>query len=145
MKIAIGNDHVAVEMKNEIKAHLEERGIEVINFGTDTPDSVHYPTYGHLVGKAVASGEADLGIVCCGTGIGIGMAAGKVPGIRCALPANEFMAQMAKEHNNANVLAFGARTMTPLMANRLVDAWLDAEHLGGRHAERVAMIEDLSK
>ena len=140
MKIAIGNDHAAVDMKNEIRAYLEEGGHEVINFGTDTNDRVDYPLYGEKVARFVAAGEADFGITICGTGIGISIAANKVHGIRAAVCNDPVCARLAKEHNNANVLSFGARIVGSEMAKAIVDAYLQAEFLGGRHADRVALI-----
>ena len=112
MKIVIGNDHSAVELKNIIKAHLEEKGYEVMNVGTDTSDSCDYPVYGEKVGRAVASGEADLGIAICGTGVGISLAANKVKGIRACVCSEPYTAKLSRMHNNSNVLAFGARTLS---------------------------------
>ena len=109
MKIAIGNDHAAVEMKNEIKAYLESKGHEVINFGIDTVTSCNYPEYGKAVGKAVASGEAECGVLICGTGVGISLAANKVKGIRAAVCSEPVTARLTKQHNNANNICFGAR------------------------------------
>ena len=140
MKIAIGNDHAAVAMKEDIAAYLRERGHEVIDCGTDTAQRVDYPVYGLKAAKCVTSGEADCGIVICGTGIGISLAANKVPGIRAAVCSEPVSARLAKEHNNANILAFGARIVGLETAKAIVDAYLDAEFLGGRHADRVALI-----
>lgn len=140
MKIAIGNDHAAVEMKNEVVKYLEEKGYEVINFGTDTLDSCHYPEFGRAVGKAVASGEADLGIVICGTGVGISLAANKVKGVRAVVCSEPYSAKLSKMHNNSNVLAFGARVIGIEMAKMIIDEWLGAEFEGGRHQTRVDML-----
>lgn len=140
MKIGIGNDHSAVEMKNTIVDYLLEKGYEVVNYGTDSTESCHYPVYGEKVGRAVASGEVDLGIVICGTGLGISLAANKVKGVRAAVCSEPYTARMSREHNNANVLAFGARVIGIEMAKMIVDEWLGAEFLGGRHQERVDMI-----
>ena len=140
MKIAIGNDHAAVDLKNEIRAYLEEGGHEVINFGTDTNDRVDYPLYGEKVARCVAAGEADFGITICGTGIGISIAANKVRGIRAAVCNDPVCARLAKEHNNANVLSFGARIVGLETAKAIVDAYMQAEFLGGRHADRVALL-----
>lgn len=140
MKIAIGNDHAAVEMKNQIIAFLEEMGHEVINFGTDTTASCNYPEFGEKVGKAVAVGEADCGIVICGTGVGISLAANKVKGIRCVVCSEPYSAKLSKQHNNTNVLAFGARVIGIEMAKMIVTEWLNAEFEGGRHQTRVDMI-----
>lgn len=143
MKIAIGNDHAAVEMKKEISAFLKELGHEVINFGTDTGESVNYPVYGEKVGRAVASGEADCGIAICGTGVGISLAANKVKGIRAVVCSEPYSAKLAKQHNNANVLCFGARVIGIELAKMIVTEWLNAEFEGGRHADRVNMIMEI--
>ena len=141
--IALACDHGALALKEAIKKHLEARGLEVRDFGTHTPDSCDYPDYGEAVGRAVASGECERGIVVCGTGIGISIAANKVHGVRCALCGDCFSAQMAREHNDANVLALGARVLGPGLALKIVDTFLDAEFQGGRHARRVAKITAL--
>lgn len=144
MKIAIGNDHAAVEYKNLISEYIKEKyGYEVINYGTDTSDSFDYPVAGEAVGCAVVSGDADLGILICGTGIGIGIAANKVKGVRCATCSEPFSAKLSREHNNSNVLSFGARVVGTEMAKMIVDSWLSAEFAGGRHERRVNMITDI--
>ncbi len=143
MKIAIGNDHAAVDMKLGVKAHLESRGIEVIDMGTDTSDSCDYPVYGEKVGRAVASGEADLGIAICGTGVGIAMAAGKVKGIRACVCSEPCTARLSRMHNDSNVLAFGARIIGMEMAKMITDAWLDAEYEGGRHQRRIDQLMEI--
>ncbi len=143
MKIAIGNDHAAVEMKLAIKAHLEERGIEVIDMGTGTSESCDYPVYGEKVGRAVASGEADLGIAICGTGVGISMAAGKVKGIRACVCSEPCTAKWSRMHNDSNVLCFGARIIGIEMAKMITDTWLDAEYEGGRHQRRVDQLAEI--
>ena len=140
---AIGSDHGGYALKQEIMKHLTERGIEYRDYGTFSTDSCDYPDYGEAVGRAVASGECERGIVVCGTGIGISIAANKVPGVRCALCGDCFSAQMAREHNDANVLALGARVLGPGLALKIVDTFLDAEFQGGRHARRVAKITAL--
>ena len=145
MKLAIGNDHVAIDMKNEIKAHLESRGIEVINVGTDTPGSFDYAISGYKVAKMVANGEVDGGVLICGTGIGISLAANKVKGIRAAVCSEPYSARLSKQHNNANIICFGARVVGPDLAKMIVDEWMDAEFQGGRHAERVAMIMEIDE
>ena len=137
---AIGSDHGGFALKQEIMKHLTERGIECRDYGTFSTDSCDYPDYGEAVGRAVASGECERGIVVCGTGIGISIAANKVHGVRCALCGDCFSAQMAREHNDANVLALGARVLGPGLALKIVDTFLDAEFQGGRHARRVAKI-----
>ena len=145
MKLAIGNDHVAVEMKNEIMAHLESRGSEVINVGTDTPDRFNYPVSGYKVAKMVANGEVDGGVLICGTGVGISLAANKVKGIRACVCSEPYTARLSKQHNNANIIAFGARVIGVELAKMIVDEWLDAEFQGGRHAERVKMIMEIER
>ncbi len=140
---AIGSDHGGYALKQEIMKHLTERGIEYRDYGTFSTDSCDYPDYGEAVGRAVASGECERGIVVCGTGIGISIAANKVHGVRCALCGDCFSAQMAREHNDANVLALGARVLGPGLALKIVDTFLDAEFQGGRHARRVAKITAL--
>ena len=145
MKLAIGNDHVAVEMKNEIMAHLKDRGIEVINVGTDTPDRFNYPVSGYNVAKMVANGEVDGGVLICGTGVGISLAANKVKGIRACVCSEPYTARLSKQHNNANIIAFGARVIGVELAKMIVDEWLDAEFQGGRHAERVDMIMEIER
>ncbi|MCI5793161.1 MAG: ribose 5-phosphate isomerase B [Lachnospiraceae bacterium] len=145
MKIAIGNDHAAVEMKNIIKEYLEEKGYEVINFGTDTLNSVDYPLYGEKVGNAVVSGEADLGIAICGTGVGISIACNKVNGVRAVCCSEPYSAKLSRIHNNSNVLCFGARVIGPELAKMIVDEWLGAEFLGGRHQRRVDIISEIEK
>lgn len=145
MKIAIGNDHAAVDMKNIIKAYLEEKGIEVINLGTDSNESVDYPIYGEKVANAVVSGEADLGIAICGTGVGISIACNKVNGARAVCCSEPYSAKLSRMHNNSNVLCFGARVVGPELAKMIVDEWLNAEFLGGRHKTRVDIITDIEK
>ena len=143
MKIAIGNDHAAVALKNEIAQHLRDLGHEVVNFGTDTNDSVDYPVYGFKVANAVASDECELGVAICGTGIGISMAANKVGGVRCALCTDCLQAEMTRRHNDANVLALGAGITGPNLAKRMVEIFLSTEFEGGRHARRVALVDSI--
>jgi ribose 5-phosphate isomerase B len=145
MKIAIGNDHVAVELKNHITKYVEAKGYEVVNFGTDTPESCDYPIYGEKVARAVASGECDLGILICGTGIGISLTANKVKGIRAAVCSEPYSARLTRQHNNANIIAFGARVVGQAMAEMIVDEFLNAEYEGGRHQRRVDMIAAIEK
>ncbi|MDD2978414.1 MAG: ribose 5-phosphate isomerase B [Hespellia sp.] len=143
MKIGIGNDHSAVEMKNEIMEYLTEKGYEVVNYGTDSSESCDYPIYGEKVANAVAAKEVDLGIAICGTGVGISLAANKVKGIRCVVCSEPYSAKMSRLHNNANMLAFGARVIGPELAKLIVDTWLETEFEGGRHQRRVDMIMDI--
>ncbi len=140
MKIGIGNDHTGIEMKNEIKAYVEEMGYEVVNYGTDVHESCNYPEYGEKVARAVAAKEVDLGILICGTGLGISLAANKVKGIRAAVCSEPYTARLSRQHNNANIIAFGARVVGIEMAKMIVKEWLDAEFMGGRHQDRVDMI-----
>ena len=140
MKIAIGNDHVAVEMKKHIVAYLERKGHTLVNFGTDTTDRVDYPIYGKAVAEAIASGECEVGILICGTGIGISLAANKVKGIRAAVCSESYSAALTRRHNNANIIAFGARVVGTATAESIVDAFLEAEFEGDRHVARVDMI-----
>ena len=143
MKIAIGNDHTAVDLKNTISDYLKELGYEVINLGTDSRESCDYPIYGEKVGRAVADGEADLGIAICGTGVGISLAANKVKGIRACVCSEPYTAKLSRMHNNSNVLAFGARVVGDELAKMIVKEWLDAEFEGGRHQRRVGMIMEI--
>ena len=145
MKIAIGADHGGVDLKDAVKTYLIEQGLEVEDFGTNSNESCDYPIYGEKVGEAVSFGDCDRGIVICGTGLGISMAATKVPGIRCAVCTNEFMAAMSREHNDANVLALGARVLGEGLAMRIVKVWLDTEFAGGRHQRRIDKIHDIEK
>lgn len=145
MKLAIGNDHVAVEMKKEIQAHLESRGIEVINVGTDSAERFNYPVSGYKVAKLVASGEVDGGVLICGTGVGISLAANKVKGIRACVCSEPYTARLSRQHNDSNIIAFGARVVGVELAKMIVDAWLDAEFQGGRHQTRVDMITEIEQ
>lgn len=141
MKIAVASDHGGYELKENIKAYLESRDIQILDLGTDSEESVDYPVFGKACAEAVASGKADRGIVCCGTGIGISIAANKVKGIRCALCTDVHMAEMSRKHNNANVLALGGRTTEKDKALEITKAWLDTEFEGGRHQRRVDMLD----
>ena len=145
MKIAIGNDHTAVEMKQHIVGYLEAQGHELVNFGTDTTERVDYPVYGKRVADAVASGECEVGILICGTGIGISLAANKVKGIRAAVCSEPYSAMMTRQHNNSNIIAFGARVVGVATAEMIVDAFLNAEYESGRHETRVRMIEEIEE
>lgn len=139
-RIALASDHAAIELRRAIAAHLGARGDEVVDLGPETPESIPYPAQGAAAAKLVAAGECDLGIVVCGTGQGIMMAANKVPGIRCGVCSDTFSARMIRQHNDANMLALGARVLGIGLALELVDAFMDAEFEGGRHATRVDMI-----
>ena len=141
MKIGISNDNSAVEMKNEIKKYLEEKGYEVIDYGAQTTESCNYALYGKKAAEAVVNGEVEKAVLICGTGIGISLAANKVKGIRCAVCSEPVSARLSKEHNNANMIAFGARIVGIEMAKSIVSAWLDAIFAGGRHQQRIDTIE----
>ena len=145
MRLVIGNDHVALEMKNEIMAYLQEKGYEVVNIGTDSPDRFDYPVSGYRAAKMVASGEADGGILICGTGVGISLSANKVRGIRCCVCSEPYSARLSKQHNNTNMIAFGARVVGIELAKMIVDAWLEAEFEGGRHQRRIDMIREIEE
>ena len=140
MKIAIGNDHAGVETKNALVAYLKGKGIEVENFGTDSNDSVDYPDFGHAVGTAVASGEAALGIVICGSGNGIAMTVNKHAGVRCAVCWTKEIAALARAHNDANVISIPARFTAVPQAVEMVATFLDTPFEGGRHQPRVEKI-----
>lgn len=145
MKIAIAGDHVAVEHKEYVKNYLEERGITYRDFGTNDSESVDYPDYGQAVGEAVANKEYDLGIVICGTGVGISLAANKVPGIRAVVCSEPYSAKLARMHNNANVLAFGARVIGLELAIMIVEEFLNAKFEGERHQRRVDKLIAIEK
>ena len=175
MIISLAADHGGFELKNAIKEHLKERKtapiyvlkegavpdekgaykdedfdvveeqIKIVDLGTNSPDSVDYPSYGKSCGEAVAKGLANLGIVCCGTGIGISIAANKVPGVRCGLCTSEEMARLTKQHNNANMISLGGRTTSNELAFKIVDAWLDTRFEGGRHQRRVDMLDEMGR
>lgn len=121
MKIVLANDHSAVDMKKEILAHLEEKGYQVIDIGTNSPESCDYPVFGERAGKMVASGEADLGILICGTGVGISLAANKVKGVRACVCSEPYSAKLSRMHNDTNILAFGARVVGTELAKMIVD------------------------
>ena len=145
MNIAIGSDHAGFAYKEEIKAHLQSKGWEVIDCGTDSEASVDYPDFGEKVARSISGGLCEKGILVCGTGIGISIAANKVPGIRAAVCHNLFTAQASREHNDANILAMGARVIELDLALEMVDVWLATEFAGGRHQRRVDKISALEK
>ena len=138
--IALGSDHGGFALKEEIKKHLTERGVPFTDYGTDSEASCDYPVYAALVTKAVASGEAEKGILCCGTGIGMSMAANKVKGIRAACCSDHFSAKYTRLHNDANILCMGGRVIGAGVAVELVDLFLHTEFEGGRHSARIAQI-----
>lgn len=143
ISIAVAADHAGFQLKDLIAAHLNERGYEVLDLGTNSPDRVDYPDFGAALGRSVAAGDAHLGIGVCGSGIGIGMAANKVHGVRAAVVHDETSARLAREHNNANVLCMGERLIGEAVAIAAVDEWLDAEFQGGRHTGRVQKLDEL--
>jgi ribose 5-phosphate isomerase B len=143
MKIALASDHGGFALKESLKSHLMQRGFEVLDLGAFSEESVDYPIYGKECGEAVASGLADRGLVCCGSGIGISIAANKVKGVRCALCSSVEAAALAKQHNNANMIAFGGRLSTAGEAAAMLDAWLGAKFEGGRHQRRVDMLDSM--
>ena len=145
MKIAIGNDHGAVELKMHLVKYLEGKGVEVVNCGTDETKSTDYPIYAARVAKKVLSGEVDKGVLICGTGLGISMAANKIKGVRCAVCSEPVSAELARLHNDANIVAMGARTIGPVMAEKIVDVFLNTAFEGGRHQQRVDMIMALGE
>ena len=140
-KIVLSSDHAAIPLRQAIAEHVKAKGFEAVDIGPTTPESTHYPKHGEAAARMVASGEADLGIIICGTGQGIMMAANKVKGIRCGVCADTFSARMIREHNDANMLALGGRVVGDMLALEIVDAFLGAEFEGGRHATRVDMIK----
>ena len=143
MKIVVGSDHAAYELKEAIKEKLINEGHEVIDVGCDSPESVDYPKYGHAVGRTVASGEAERGIAVCGSGIGISIACNKVPGIRAALCTSVEMAEMCRRHNNANVVCMGARMIRRELAFDIIDTWMTTDFEAGKHLRRINEIEDI--
>lgn len=143
--IALGSDHGGFTLKEEIKKHLTEKGVPFVDFGTDSEASCDYPIYAEKVCRAVTAGEAEKGILCCGTGIGMSMAANKIRGIRCAHCGDCFSAEMTRRHNDANVLALGGRVTGPGLALKIVDLFLDTPFEGGRHQRRVSMVMDLEE
>lgn len=140
MKIGIGSDHGGFELKDSIKKYLTNNGYEVVDYGTHNTESVDYIEYAVAVSNGVLAGEVECGILMCGTGIGIGISANKINGIRCACVSDEFSARMAKKHNNANIISLGGRTIGPELANSIVDSYLNEEFEGGRHQRRVDKI-----
>lgn len=143
MKIALACDHGGLNLKNAIKNYLEKKGYEVLDFGTDTTDSVDYPDFAYKAAKSVVDKESECGILVCGTGIGIGIAANKVKGIRCATLGDTFSARMTKAHNDANMIALGERVTGIGLGLDIVDAYLNSSFEGGRHQSRVDKITDI--
>lgn len=140
-RIALSSDHAAIQLRQTIATHIAALGWEVVDIGPTTPESTHYPKHGKAAAQLIASGDCQFGIILCGTGQGIMMAANKVKGIRCGVCTDPFSARMIREHNDANMLSIGVRVVGEGLALDIVDAFLAAEFEGGRHATRVAMIE----
>ena len=140
-RIVLSSDHAAIDLRKAIAAHITAAGWEAVDIGPMTPESTHYPKHGQAAAEKVASGDCALGIILCGTGQGIMMAANKVKGIRCGVCSDTFSARMIRQHNDANILSLGARVVGEGLALEIVDAFLSAEFEGGRHATRVDMIE----
>lgn len=146
MKIGLASDHGGYNLKTEIYKYLQHKGIEVVDYGTKNDiDSVDYPEYGQKVAEAVISKEVDYGILCCGTGIGISLAANKVPGIRCAVVSDVFSAKMSKAHNDANMLSLGERVLGKGLALEIVETWINTEFEGDRHQRRLNLISNIEK
>ena len=143
LKIAIGSDHGGVDQKDEVVKHLKEKGYEVVDVGTNSHDSCHYPVYGAEVGKLVASKKSDFGIVICTSGEGIAIAANKIKGVRCGIGYNDEVSRLMRQHNDANVISFGAKFMETKDVIRRVDIFLSTEFEGGRHETRVKLISNL--
>lgn len=143
--IALGSDHGGYELKEAVKTLLVERGIPVLDVGTNNGDSVDYPDFGEKVARKVSRGEAEKGVLVCGTGIGMSIVANKFPGVRAALAADPYMAKMAKQHNNANILVLGGRVIDEDEAREMVATWLDSDFEGGRHQGRLDKIAALEK
>ncbi|MBN8294149.1 ribose 5-phosphate isomerase B [Rhodobacter sp. NTK016B] len=140
-RIVLSSDHAAIELRQTIAKHVTALGYEAVDIGPTSPESTHYPLHGQAAAERVASGDCALGIILCGTGQGIMMAANKVPGIRCGVCSDTFSAKMIRQHNDAQILSIGARVVGEGLALEIVEAFLGAEFEGGRHATRVAMIE----
>ena len=145
-KIGIGNDHSGVELKREVIQLLADRGIEVVDYGAHSSESVDYPSYAEVVGNGVVSGEIDGGILICGTGLGMSLVANKIKGVRAVVCSEPFTAKMAKVHNNCNVLAFGSRVVGAELAKMIVETWLEHDfEVGGRHQRRVDMLMEIEE
>ena len=143
--IALGSDHAGRGLKEEIKKLLDERGLEYTDFGTDTDESCDYPVFGFAAASAVASGKCDRGLLFCGTGVGISLAANKVKGIRCVVCSEPYSAKMSRLHNDSNMLALGSRVVGTELARMIVETWLDTDFEGGRHQRRVDLISAIEE
>lgn len=145
MRIVVASDHAAIDLRGSVVKHLRTRGHEVVEHGPQHGESADYPVFGAMAAEQVASGDCELGIVMCGTGIGISLAANKVKGIRCGCVSEPYSAALSRQHNNANMVAFGARVVGEGLATMIVDAFLDASFEGGRHARRVGQLTDIEE
>lgn len=145
MRLAIGSDHAGYTLKEAIKKHLKEKSFEYIDYGTDSEQSVDYPLYAQKVAEAVVAKEADLGIIVCGTGIGVSIAANKVPGIRAAVCSDCFSAEACRQHNNANIITLGSRVVGEGLAIKIIDTFLNSKYEAGRHQKRIDLIEAIEK
>lgn len=145
VRIAFGSDHAGLELKNLLAAHLGNKGHELFDLGTHSPDSVDYPDFGAAVGRSVAAGDVDFGVCCCGTGIGISIAANKINGVRAAVVHDVTTAHLAREHNDANVICFGSRVTGVLVAIEALDAFMSTTFAGERHAQRIEKIDRLEE
>ncbi|MBY6198581.1 ribose 5-phosphate isomerase B [Vibrio hangzhouensis] len=145
MIISIGCDHVGFEHKAIVINHLEQKGHQVIDLGAQSAERTDYPQYGKSVADSVISGQADRGILICGTGVGISLAANKVPGIRAVVCSDPYTAQLSREHNDTNILSFGSRVVGIELAKMIVDRWLEGEFEGGRHQNRINQIADIEQ
>ncbi|HEY8384851.1 MAG TPA: ribose 5-phosphate isomerase B [Porticoccaceae bacterium] len=145
LRIAIGSDHVGFPLKTEIRQYLEQLSIDCVDFGTHSTDRTDYPLYAERVARAVTDGTCDRGILICGTGVGMSIAANKVPGIRAVVCSEPYSAKLSREHNNTNVLCLGARVIGSELAKMVVDAWLNAQYHGGRHQRRLDQIALLER
>jgi ribose 5-phosphate isomerase B len=143
MRLAIGSDHAGFQLKTDVRQHLESKGLALVDLGTHAAERCDYPDHAAAVARAVAAGDADLGVLVCGTGVGMAMAANKIPGIRAAVVSDTFSARATRQHNDCNVLCIGERVVGGGLALDIVDAWLGAEFEGGRHAARVAKLDAL--
>jgi len=145
IKIGLASDHGGYELKESIKSYLAEKGIETVDYGTNGPESVDYPEFAVKAAEGILEGEVDRCIIMCGSGIGISIAANKVPGIRAALVWDHYTAKMCRAHNNANIMVMGGRLITMDRAEEMVDVWLETEFEGGRHERRVGKLDELAK
>jgi ribose 5-phosphate isomerase B len=143
--LALGSDHVGLELKEEIKKYLDEKGIQYKDFGCNSTERTNYPVYGQKVANAVATGECEQGILFCGTGVGISLAANKVEGIRAVVCSDCYTAVLSKQHNNSNILSLGSRVVGVDLAKMIVDGWLGAEFEGGRHQTRIDMLREIEQ